>query len=92
MKITIRAASASDAARIHEVHVASVRALCAPAYELTVVDGWLLGRSGEGYLWGIAEGATFVAEVSSGIVGFGEAVRGEVRAVFVEPGWARLEH
>ena len=88
MNVTIRPAGPTDAARIHEVHVSSVRALCAPAYEHTVVDGWLKGRSAEGYLWGIAQGATFVAEASSGIVGFCEAVRGEVRAVFVEPGWA----
>jgi hypothetical protein len=38
MNVTIRPASPSDAARIHEVHVASVRALCAPVYEQTVVD------------------------------------------------------
>jgi GNAT superfamily N-acetyltransferase len=85
MNVTIRPASPSDAGRIHEVHVASVRALCAPSYDEIVVDGWLQGRSAEGYLRGISEGATFVAEVSSGIVGFCEAVPGEVRAVFVEP-------
>jgi GNAT superfamily N-acetyltransferase len=85
--LTIRPAIPSDAHRIHELHVASVHALCAPSYDQAVVDGWLKGRSAEGYLLGISGGAIFIAEAASEIVGFCEAVPGEVRAVFVEPQW-----
>jgi GNAT superfamily N-acetyltransferase len=85
VELNIRQATLADAPRIHELHLASVRALCAPSYDQAAIDGWLTGRSSESYLSGIAEGATFIAETSTRIVGFCEAIPGEVRAVFVEP-------
>ncbi len=85
--IAIRQASHSDAPRIHELHLASVRALCAASYDPAVVDGWLTGRTSELYLEGISTGATFVAETRAEIIGFCEGVPGEVRAVFVDPEW-----
>ena len=87
--VAVRQAVARDAQAIHELHLSSVRALCAPWYESSVIAGWLQDRSPAGYLRGIAAGATFVAEVESRVVGFGEAVPGEVVAVFVDPEWSR---
>ncbi len=83
--LTIRPATASDATRIHELHLASVRALCAPAYAPAIVEGWFANRSPRGYLRAIASGGLFVAEAGGQIVGFCEAAKGEVRAVFVDP-------
>jgi GNAT superfamily N-acetyltransferase len=87
--ISLRQAAAVDAEAIHELHLNSVRALCASSYEPGIIDGWLKGRSPAGYRRGIVAGATFVAEVESKIVGFCEAVPGEVVAVFVDSHWSR---
>jgi len=86
--ITIRAATLSDAPRIHQLHLAAVRALCAPSYEASVIDGWLTGRSPQDYARGISSGALLVAETRGAVIGFCEGVPGEVRAVFVDPPWA----
>jgi GNAT superfamily N-acetyltransferase len=69
------------------IHLASVRGLCASFYEPGVIEGWLQSRSPAGYLWGISEGATFVALADVTIVGFCEAVPGEILAIFVDPEW-----
>ena len=83
--INIRCATETDAQRIHELHLSSVRNLCAANYEPTTIEGWLVNRSAQGYLRGIRSGSIFVAETNSRIVGFCEAVPGEVVAVFVDP-------
>ena len=86
--MSIRPATPSDAQRIHELHRDSVRALCASFYEPAIIDGWLRGRTPAGYLLGISNGATFVAETHSKIIGFSEGILGEVLAVFVDPQYA----
>jgi len=85
--VTIRPATASDAPRIHELHLASVRALCALSYPPTILEGWLANRSPQGYLRSITTGGLFVAEADGEIIGFCEGAVGEVRAVFVDPRW-----
>ena len=87
--ISLRPATTLDAEAIHELHLNSVRALCASSYEPGIIVGWLKDRTPAGYLRGIAEGAIFIAEVQSRIVGFSEAAPGEVVAVFVDPQWSR---
>jgi len=86
--VAIRSATVEDAQRIHELHTAAVRLLCAPHYAPEIVEGWLAHRSAQAYLRGIASGAMFVAVAGSRTAGFGEAVRGEVTAVFVDPAFA----
>jgi len=88
MDLLIRQATDRDAQRIHEIHIASVRGLCDKSYEPEVIDSWLKGRSAAGYAQGIGKGATFVAEVGNVVVGFCEAIPGEILAVFVDPAWA----
>ena len=86
-EVSIRLATQADAPAIHDLHLRSVRALCSPYYEHDVIEGWLGGRSPSGYLRGISSGAIFVAEVHTQLLGFGEAVRGEILAIYVDPRW-----
>jgi putative acetyltransferase len=83
--IVIRPARLEDAPRLHELHTASVRALCSSHYSADVIDAWLLNRAPSGYLSPIERGVLFVAERTDRIVGFGEAAAGIVIAVYVDP-------
>ena len=83
--LVIRQARREDASRLHELHTASVRALCARHYSPEVIDGWLRNRNANGYLPPIERGAIFVATTHSTIIGFGEAAAGVVVAVYVDP-------
>jgi predicted N-acetyltransferase YhbS len=85
LDLRIRLATPSDAPRLHELHTASVRRICAPHYAPHVIDGWLANRRPAGYLPRIERGELFVAEQSESIVGFGEAVPGVIVACYVDP-------
>jgi putative acetyltransferase len=86
---SIRLARASDLVPIAEVHVASIRGLCARHYPRTVIEQWL--SPGPGLYERLLRSSTvFVAERAGEVVGFA-AVRlatHEVRAVYVMPGAA----
>ena len=84
----IRLATAEDALAIHELHTASVKALCKGAYSLEIIDGWLKGRSPDGYK-GIAKGEMYVIESDGRIMGFSHVVPGEIIAIFIHPDVAR---
>ena len=81
----IRPARPDDAPRLHELHTASVSALCSGHYAADVIEGWLLNRAPDGYLAEIERGDLFVAERDGRVVGFGEATAGKVVAVYVDP-------
>jgi GNAT superfamily N-acetyltransferase len=83
--VNLRQARPADAARLHELHTASVRTLCSPYYAPDVIDGWLLNRRPESYLPEIERGDLFVVEQGLDIVGFGSAARGVIIAVYVDP-------
>ena len=83
--VVIRPARREDAPRLHELHTAAVRSLCAPHYSPEIVEGWLKGRNPQGYLSPIERGAMFVAEFHDRVIGFGEAVKSVVIAVYVDP-------
>ena len=83
--LAIRPAQPDDAPRIHELHTASVRALCSSHYAADVIEGWLLNRAPESYLAEIERGDLFIAERDGRVVGFGEATAGKVVAVYVDP-------
>ena len=87
--VTIRSAKPVDAPTLHELHTASVRTLCAPHYDPHVIDGWLSNRTPAGYLPVIDAGRVIVAIVEDEIAGFGEAIPGEIRAIYVRPAYAR---
>jgi GNAT superfamily N-acetyltransferase len=81
----IRIAELEDALRLHQLHAASVRDLCASHYAQEIIEGWLLNRTPAGYASPIARKALFVAELNRKIVGFGEAAPGVIVAVYVDP-------
>jgi GNAT superfamily N-acetyltransferase len=81
----LRPGRPEDAGRIHDIHTQAVRMLCAPYYEARVIDGWLQGRSPAIYVPLLERGALFVAGHGPEVLGFGEAVPGNVLAVYVDP-------
>lgn len=88
-KVTIRKAIETDAVRIHELHIESVRKLCSAVYSPEIIDGWLKNRRPEGYIPGIWRGEMYVAELNGKIIGFGHAVPGEILATYVDPAYMR---
>ncbi len=82
---TIRTALTEDAPRIHAIHTAAVRTICAMYYPSEIIDGWLLNRTPACCLPSIERKAIFVAEIKQEIVAFGEATSGSVVAVYVDP-------
>ena len=89
MDLSIRLATPADAPRLHALHTASVRRICAPHYAQDVIDGWLAHRAPAGYLTRIERGELFVVEREGSIVGFGEATPGVVVACYVDPAFVR---
>ena len=83
--LVIRAAEIQDAPRLHDLHTASVRAVCTSHYSEEIIEGWLLNRSPAGYMRPIERGTLFVTEQHGHIIGFGEAAPGTVIAVYVDP-------
>lgn len=88
-RAVLRPALRADAQAICDLHIATVKALCAPFYESRVIEGWLRGRIPDGYLRGIERGMIFVADGNGEVIGWGEAHPGEVDAIFVDPRYAR---
>ncbi|UCD09651.1 MAG: GNAT family N-acetyltransferase [Dehalococcoidales bacterium] len=84
-EIVIRQANRNDAPGIHELHTRSVMELCKSYYSDDQIHGWIDHRTPEGYYSPIDQGTYFVALIDSRIVGFGEAIPGEVLALFVSP-------
>ncbi len=87
--VDIRQATADDAGRIHEIHTQSVRTLCKGHYSSEQIAGWLKNRSPQGYLPGIGRGEMFVATDGISVLGFGQAIPGEIHAIFVAPEYAK---
>jgi GNAT superfamily N-acetyltransferase len=83
--VKIRPATSADATKIHQLHTRSVKELCKEYYTPAQIAGWLKHRRPDGYLSGIERGQMFVAVAGRRIVGFGQAVPGEIIAVFVAP-------
>jgi putative acetyltransferase len=84
----IRLAQSEDALAIHNLHTRSVRQLCSADYPKDVIDGWLEGRSPEGYR-GIAKGEMYVFEVNGVVIGFSHVRAGAIVALFVDPAHVR---
>jgi putative acetyltransferase len=82
-------AAAGDAARIHQLHIRSIRVLCTDHYSGKQINGWIKHRTPEGYLPAIEAGEMFLAMCGTEIAGFGHAVPGEVLAIFIAPEFVR---
>ena len=85
----IHPATAADAGRIHAIHTQSVKALCKGHYSSEQIAGWLKNRSPQGYLPGIGRGEMFVATDGFSILGFGQAIPGEIHAIYVAPEYVK---
>jgi putative acetyltransferase len=81
----MRAAGRDDARAIHDLHTRCLRALWPSHYSIAQIEGWMSGRTPDGYLPAIGRGEMFVAEDDSGLLGFGHAAPGAIKAVYVEP-------
>lgn len=87
--LTIRLACHEDAATIYAIHKSSLTTLCQTHYPLSVLQTWFAAKTIEGYYPVIQAGQMFVAEMGQVMVGFGEAILGEIVALFVHPDFAR---
>lgn len=89
--ISIRPAVASDAQAILDVHTSAIRESCALAYDLTLLQAWLAGKTSERYLEPIRRNPFFVASINDLVVGFGELdpSTAEICAVYVRPDHCR---
>lgn len=88
-ELRIRQATVDDAGRIHEIHTQSVKTRCKGHYSSEQITGWLKNRSPQGYLPGIGRGEMFVATDGLSVLGFGQAIPGEIHAIYVAPEYAK---
>lgn len=84
----IRLATCEDALYIHNLHTRSVRGLCSGDYPANVIEGWLQGRSPEGYK-GIAKNEMYVFEANREIIGWVHVRPKEIVGLFVDAAHAR---
>ncbi len=82
---TLRPARAEDAGAVVEVTQLSVEGLARGHYNAAQIEGWTRGRDAAYYRAAIALGRMHVAELDSRIVGFVDAVPGEVTRLFILP-------
>lgn len=90
VKLKIRRAEPKDARAIRDVHVASIRGLCAKAYSRTQIRAWSAGRTPERYRKPILEGKEdiLVGEAGGRIAGFVALDRARVHILYVHPRFA----
>ncbi len=80
----IRQATAEDAQAIHDLHTRSVRTICSGVYPSEIIDGWLEGRSPDGYT-GIARGEMYLIEMDDQIAAWSHVRATGLVALFVDP-------
>lgn len=90
MTLIVRRAMSADAVRIRNVHVASIRGLCARDYTPAQIRAWSSNKRPGNARRSMAEGeAMFLALVGVRTAGFAGFKDREVRAVYVHPQFAR---
>ncbi|HKY95222.1 MAG TPA: GNAT family N-acetyltransferase [Kiloniellales bacterium] len=89
MNFTIRPATAADAAAVFAVTRDSVAGLATTHYTPAQIGGWMGDRTPATYLEGCESGRIRVAEQEGRVVGFVDAVPGEITRLFLLPGVAR---
>lgn len=83
--IIIRPACTADADAIADLTQRSVEGLAHGHYSQAQIEGWTRGRGAEYYRAAIAAGRMHVAEDAGRLVGFVDAVPGEVTRLFILP-------
>ena len=88
-RLRVRQARIADASAICDVHVGSIRMLCAEAYSMDQIEAWAGPKRAEHYVKPISEGRLYVAEVDGRIAGFAEYEGDRIHAVYVHPAHVR---
>ncbi|MDZ7813372.1 MAG: GNAT family N-acetyltransferase [Ideonella sp.] len=83
--LLIRRAHQGDAAVLYAIHQRSVIAFCAAHYSEEHLAEWFLGRSESIYQDALHAGRIWLAEADGRVLGFVEAIPGEVTLLFVVP-------
>lgn len=89
----LRAGRPSDAAGLCAVQERAVRVLASGVYSQSQVESWTHGNAPDRYVEAMrSDGEAFLVAVvrRQGIVGFCSYKDDEVRALYVDPDWARL--
>ena len=83
----VRRATLDDADAICDVHVRSIRELCAKDYTPQQIESWTRYKSPENYRRGMTERGEvlFVAEVAGKTVGFSSLENDEITSVYIAP-------
>jgi putative acetyltransferase len=83
----VRRASLDDAQAICDVHIRSIRELCARDYTPQQIESWTRYKSADNYRRGMTERgeAIFVAEIDGRIIGFASLEGDEITSVYVGP-------
>jgi putative acetyltransferase len=68
--ITLRPATAADAAAVCALHIASIRELCGPDYTREEIESWVMGKTPEMYPPWLEKSDFWVGEVGGEIAGF----------------------
>ncbi|MBL8893097.1 MAG: GNAT family N-acetyltransferase [Rhizobiales bacterium] len=84
-ELTIRSATAEDAAAIFSITRASVAGLAVNHYSPQQISGWMGDRTPESYLEGASSGRIKIAELSGRAVGYVDAIPGEITRLFLLP-------
>ncbi|HEX9447519.1 MAG TPA: GNAT family N-acetyltransferase [Dongiaceae bacterium] len=85
MDFVLRPARSGDGASLFEVTRQSVMGLARGYYTQEQIDKWMAARDAAYYEKLITKGAVTVAERDGGVVGFVDAVQGEVTRLFIRP-------
>jgi GNAT superfamily N-acetyltransferase len=85
MNFVLRPARAGDGDSLFEVTRLSVAGLARGYYSQDQIDKWMAARDAVYYEKMIAKGAVMVAERDGVVVGFVDAVPGEVTRLFIRP-------
>jgi predicted N-acetyltransferase YhbS len=87
--VIIRSATAADAEAIFAVTRDSAAGLAAGHYSSQQITGWMGDRTPDTYREGAASGRIKVAEADGKVVGYVDAIPGEVTRLFLLPEVAR---
>ena len=84
-KLSLRPATAADAAAICALHIRSIREVCAKDYSPEQIEAWAGPKRPEHYLLPIQEKRLVVAEVDGQLAGFSDyhGKQNEILAVYV---------
>jgi GNAT superfamily N-acetyltransferase len=88
--VGVRTATTSDFEAVDRVHTAAIRALAGTHYDVETIADWSGALDPDLFSRAIATTVYLVALSSGEVVGFAQldVEAGEVRMLYVEPGWA----